>query len=82
MATDDYPGSTCSRELFERSPQTPQADVPLLLLRFVLQPLRVLVVAIGTYRARQMQSRVRELRVDFDTLPANGMAFESMTELT
>jgi hypothetical protein len=47
-----------------------EADVPLLLLRFVLQPARVLATVAVTYRTRQMQNGVDELRVDFDSLPA------------
>eukprot|EP00929_Paragymnodinium_shiwhaense_P124037 TRINITY_DN9885_c0_g1_i1.p2 TRINITY_DN9885_c0_g1~~TRINITY_DN9885_c0_g1_i1.p2 ORF type:complete len:297 (-),score=47.39 TRINITY_DN9885_c0_g1_i1:358-1248(-) len=46
-----------------------EADVPLLLLRFALQPSRVLAAMAVTYRTCQMQSQVDELRVDFDALP-------------
>lgn len=54
-----------------------EASVPLLLLRFVLQPARVVALAAGAVRTRQMQSGVEELRVDFDSLqtvvPGDGL---------
>lgn len=49
-----------------------EADVPLLLLRFILQPARVLAALAATCRARRMQARVDELAVDFDALPLGG----------
>lgn len=49
-----------------------EADVPLLLLRFVLQPTRVLAAFAGTCRAQRMQARVDELQVNFDALPLRG----------
>merc|ERR1712232_1540919 len=61
-----------------------EADVPLLLARFVLQPARVLAALGGTYRARQMQTQVDDLQVDFDTLPFHSgdalTAFEVMSD--
>mmetsp|Transcript_96919 Transcript_96919/g.312935 ORF Transcript_96919/g.312935 Transcript_96919/m.312935 type:complete len:257 (+) Transcript_96919:80-850(+) len=58
-----------------------EANVPLLMLRFVLQPARVLATVAVTYRARRMQSRVDELRVDFDSLQNGGTSFTPMQEL-
>mmetsp|Transcript_1447 Transcript_1447/g.3653 ORF Transcript_1447/g.3653 Transcript_1447/m.3653 type:complete len:273 (+) Transcript_1447:120-938(+) len=58
-----------------------EANVPLLMLRFVLQPARVLALAVSTYRTRQMQTGVHELRVDFNSLPSSGPSFESMVEM-
>eukprot|EP00927_Polykrikos_kofoidii_P084224 TRINITY_DN8820_c0_g1_i2.p1 TRINITY_DN8820_c0_g1~~TRINITY_DN8820_c0_g1_i2.p1 ORF type:complete len:249 (-),score=32.07 TRINITY_DN8820_c0_g1_i2:73-819(-) len=61
-----------------------EADVPLLLMRFILQPARVLAALASTYRTRQMQSEVDELRVDFDALPARGATahFEEMRDMS
>jgi len=50
------------------------AYFPLLMLRFVLQPVRVLAVIGSTYRIRQMQSEVDELQIDFASLSRNGNA--------
>lgn len=47
-----------------------EADVPVLMLRFVLQPIRVLAAFASTCRIRQMQDEVIELDVDFSMLPA------------
>lgn len=58
-----------------------EANVPLLMLRFVLQPARVLAAVAVTYRARRMQNRVDELRVDFDSLQNGGTAFAHMQEM-
>eukprot|EP00929_Paragymnodinium_shiwhaense_P112134 TRINITY_DN80389_c0_g1_i1.p1 TRINITY_DN80389_c0_g1~~TRINITY_DN80389_c0_g1_i1.p1 ORF type:complete len:265 (+),score=53.56 TRINITY_DN80389_c0_g1_i1:121-915(+) len=44
-------------------------DFPLLVLRFVLQPVRVCGAFAGTVRTRHMQRQVKELIVDFDALP-------------
>ncbi|CAE8711033.1 unnamed protein product [Polarella glacialis] len=65
-----------------RSGEICQAEVPLLTLRFVLQPARVLAALVGAWRTRRMQMDVEELRVDFGTLSAGGGAnFEAMQEL-
>merc|ERR1712046_473122 len=45
-----------------------QADVPLLCLRFVLQPARMMAVCMGACRAREMQDNVNDLPVDFGVL--------------
>lgn len=45
-----------------------EADLPLLLLRFVLQPSRALAACVGTYRTHHMQNQVDELQVDFGAL--------------
>mmetsp|Transcript_65825 Transcript_65825/g.140837 ORF Transcript_65825/g.140837 Transcript_65825/m.140837 type:complete len:225 (-) Transcript_65825:271-945(-) len=45
-----------------------QAEMPLLMVRFVLQPLRVLAVCGGIYRARHLQHEVDDLSVSFDSL--------------
>merc|ERR1712084_192860 len=58
-----------------------EADVPLLLIRFVLQPSRVLAAILGTYRTRWMQTEVDESQVDFANLGAldnSAGAFEVM----
>merc|ERR1712157_306063 len=43
-----------------------ESDVPLLLARFALQPLRVFFSLAGTYRIQQMQTELCELQVDFN----------------
>lgn len=58
-----------------------EANVPLLLSRFVLQPARVLAMAANSYRAQQMQAGVDELQVNFDCLSSNGFMFEPLQEL-
>jgi len=58
-----------------------EANVPLLMLRFVLQPARVLAAVAVTYRAHRMQNRVDELRVDFNSLANGGTAFAHMQEM-
>lgn len=59
-----------------------EANVPLLMLRFLLQPARVLAALASTIRTREMQSSVDELTVDFSSLSAgSGAAFEAMEEL-
>eukprot|EP00927_Polykrikos_kofoidii_P084225 TRINITY_DN8820_c0_g2_i1.p1 TRINITY_DN8820_c0_g2~~TRINITY_DN8820_c0_g2_i1.p1 ORF type:complete len:257 (-),score=34.16 TRINITY_DN8820_c0_g2_i1:96-866(-) len=66
-----------------------EADVPLLLLRFILQPARVLAAVASTCRTRQMQTDADELTVDFDALPGGaGVAqfgltasFEEMVDI-
>jgi len=45
--------------------------VPLLMMRFVLQPLRVLVICGSIYRARRFQHDVDELSVDFNSLSSS-----------
>jgi len=57
-----------------------EANIPLLTLRFVLQPARVLAVAASTYRTRQMQNQVDELRVDFGSLELQE-GYECMQEM-
>ncbi|CAK0900418.1 unnamed protein product, partial [Prorocentrum cordatum] len=58
-----------------------EANVPLLMLRFVLQPARVFAAVASTWRTRRMQNHVDELRVDFDSLPVDGYtAFQHMQE--
>jgi len=57
-----------------------EADMPLLMVRFVLQPTRVLLMAVNSYRAQRMQAGVDELRVDFDCLPAQGTAWEPLQD--
>eukprot|EP00927_Polykrikos_kofoidii_P059224 TRINITY_DN5433_c0_g2_i2.p1 TRINITY_DN5433_c0_g2~~TRINITY_DN5433_c0_g2_i2.p1 ORF type:complete len:256 (-),score=42.49 TRINITY_DN5433_c0_g2_i2:58-765(-) len=47
-------------------------EIPLLFLRFILQPLRVLSVARGACAARQMQRDARELQVDFGAVTGVG----------
>jgi len=49
-----------------------EADIPLLMLRFVLQPVRVLAACASTCRVRNMQEQVNELQIDFGALPAGG----------
>merc|ERR1712048_1214805 len=63
-----------------RKGEITEADVPLLMLRFVLQPARVLAAVAGTYRAHNMQNSVEELRVDFSVLPNTCTAFQTMQE--
>uniref|UniRef100_A0A7S1F7E8 Ion transport domain-containing protein n=1 Tax=Noctiluca scintillans TaxID=2966 RepID=A0A7S1F7E8_NOCSC len=46
-----------------------EADVPLLVLRFALQPVRVLTAFVCACKTRQMQQGVDELTVNFDALP-------------
>merc|ERR1712048_1258460 len=60
-----------------------EADVPLLLIRFILQPSRVLAAVLGTYRTRWIQTEVDELQVDFANLGAldnSTSAFEVMRD--
>lgn len=45
--------------------KTFRADVPLLLLRFALQPFRMLAACAAAYRAQRMQHDVNELQIDF-----------------
>lgn len=47
--------------------KTFRADVPLLLLRFALQPFRMLAACAATYRAQRMQHDVNELQIDFSS---------------
>jgi len=44
------------------------ASLPLLLVRFALQPTRVLAVCAGIWRARRLQLEVDALQVDFSTV--------------
>lgn len=46
-----------------------EANVPLLMLRFVLQPVRAVVICWGASRAREMQRGADELQIDFGNLP-------------
>lgn len=48
-----------------------EADVPLLMIRFILQPIRVMATLASTCRTREMQVSIEELKVDFDMLPPN-----------
>eukprot|EP00438_Fugacium_kawagutii_P020611 Skav206472 [mRNA] locus=scaffold1672:152904:166515:- [translate_table: standard] len=61
-----------------------EAQLPLLFLRFVLQPARLLAALVSTWRTRRMQIDAEELRVDFDVAPeaAGGTRFEALQELS
>mmetsp|Transcript_72984 Transcript_72984/g.144636 ORF Transcript_72984/g.144636 Transcript_72984/m.144636 type:complete len:246 (+) Transcript_72984:57-794(+) len=59
-----------------------EANVPLLMVRFVLQPARVVATASVACRVSRMQNRVDELQVDFNALPHGATAFASMQEMT
>lgn len=50
-----------------RNGEISEADVPLLCLRFISQPARVIAICMGVRRTREMQ-RVDELQVNFDAL--------------
>eukprot|EP00929_Paragymnodinium_shiwhaense_P006625 TRINITY_DN11043_c0_g1_i2.p1 TRINITY_DN11043_c0_g1~~TRINITY_DN11043_c0_g1_i2.p1 ORF type:complete len:218 (-),score=34.97 TRINITY_DN11043_c0_g1_i2:306-959(-) len=52
---------------FEEATSIDQAEIPLLLVRFIVQPVRVLVVLHGTIEARRQQAAAEEI-VDFATL--------------
>lgn len=56
-----------------RKGEITEADVPLLCLRFVLQPARVLAVCMAARRTRRMQ-QADELQVDFNALESAGMS--------
>eukprot|EP00929_Paragymnodinium_shiwhaense_P066256 TRINITY_DN33202_c0_g1_i4.p1 TRINITY_DN33202_c0_g1~~TRINITY_DN33202_c0_g1_i4.p1 ORF type:complete len:184 (+),score=8.78 TRINITY_DN33202_c0_g1_i4:366-917(+) len=47
-----------------------QADLPLLMLRFIAQVARTVAMIASTYRTRQMQHQIDEFPVDFGTLDA------------
>lgn len=65
-----------------RSGEICEANVPLLMARFVLQPARMLAIVASTCRAQKMQAGVDELTVDFGCLPAasNGFGFEPLQD--
>lgn len=62
-----------------RKGEITEADVPLLCLRFVLQPARVLAVCSAARRTREMQHEVDELPIDFSVLPAGGSSREFLS---
>eukprot|EP00435_Cladocopium_sp_Y103_P045090 s956_g12.t2 len=59
-----------------------EAQLPLLFLRFVLQPARLLAAVVQTWRTRRMQIDAEELRVDVNMLSNNGTRFEALQELS
>mmetsp|Transcript_34197 Transcript_34197/g.72813 ORF Transcript_34197/g.72813 Transcript_34197/m.72813 type:complete len:292 (+) Transcript_34197:349-1224(+) len=65
-----------------RKGEVAEADVPLLLIRFILQPSRVVALGYSTWRTQQIQNNVRELRVDFDAVAAHDPSSQSFVELT
>eukprot|EP00405_Crypthecodinium_cohnii_P059362 CAMPEP_0206634594 /NCGR_PEP_ID=MMETSP0325_2-20121206/70123_1 /ASSEMBLY_ACC=CAM_ASM_000347 /TAXON_ID=2866 /ORGANISM="Crypthecodinium cohnii, Strain Seligo" /LENGTH=139 /DNA_ID=CAMNT_0054160397 /DNA_START=69 /DNA_END=489 /DNA_ORIENTATION=+ len=63
-----------------RKGEVAEADVPLLLIRFILQPSRVVALGYSTWRTQQIQNNVRELRVDFDAVAAHDPSSQSFVE--
>jgi len=57
-----------------RNGEISEADVPLLCLRFISQPARVVAICMGVSRTREMQ-QVNELQIDFDALQNNASGF-------
>ncbi|CAK9000659.1 unnamed protein product [Durusdinium trenchii] len=55
-----------------------EAQLPLLFLRFVLQPARLLAAVVSTWRTRRMQLDAHELRVDVRNLSTNGTRFQAL----
>lgn len=53
-----------------------EANMPLLLVRFVLQPVRVLTVCRSTCQTRNIQNQVDSMVVDFDSIPAGHSGLE------
>lgn len=49
--------------------ETCEADMLLLMIRFLLQPVRVMTTLAEMYRVHEMQKNVEELSVDFNALP-------------
>lgn len=58
-----------------------EADVPLLMLRFVLQPMRMFTALTSTCRTHKMQSQIDDLQVDFNLLTANDCGVELSSAL-
>lgn len=62
-----------------RQGEITEADVPLLSLRFVLQPARVLAVCMSARRTHEMQ-QADELQVDFGALEASGPGMQATAQ--
>lgn len=60
-----------------RKGEITEADVPLLCLRFVLQPARIIAVCMSARRTREMQ-KVDELQVDFGALESSNPGLSTL----
>ncbi|CAJ1397239.1 unnamed protein product [Effrenium voratum] len=74
--------STCyGLEHLGRQGEICEAQLPLLFVRFVLQPARLLGALVSTWRTRRMQLNVQELTVDVSNL-TNDTRFEALQEIS